>query len=120
MEHFPFKKVTVTSGGEAGRTAVKESLNFSSARSRVHFVVQLRLRLARKRVHIRHGAFVCMFVCVSDRKWMLPGVLEGRKLARGKNLWNDARATASLPPSKVQLRWLTLASAVGVSSLRLM
>lgn len=37
--------------------------------------------------------------------------LEEGKLARG-NLWNDARATASLPLSKVQLRWLTLASAL--------
>lgn len=36
---------------------------------------------------------------------------EEGKLARGKkaDLWNDARATASLPLSRVQLRWLTLA-----------
>lgn len=61
MEHFPFKKVTVTSGGEAGRTAVKESLNFSSARSRVHFVVQLRLT---ENAYTSDTAPLCACLCV--------------------------------------------------------
>lgn len=111
MRLFPFKKVTVPEDPAGKRPAADRSggipKNFSNTQPRSLPRVFPVVSGPSTDVEPRR---LCP-VSVSGEADAVRRARKKKSLKR-KNLCSDARATASLPPSKLQLRWLTLASAI--------
>lgn len=106
LEHFPFKKVTATSGGGAGQELARSS----DGSGGISKLFQLTVPLACLKDWVCQYLFhrvntTPSFVytgcigCETDAAGRLEkGNLREEKKQKNNNLWNDARATASLPP----------------------